>query len=148
EELDREAHRQGRGEHELRDADAECGELPGAVEDGCVALVRLVENGRGGREAHVRRHLVADGLEGTEDDLGGDGVGGGGAPGAGGARPRRGLARARAEGAQGLRARGEGHGVWLHRSAGSDKGGAAGGGRRTRGGVPQLATAAAGTAAA
>src|SRR5438067_2063061 len=81
-----------------------------------LTLVLLVENVRGGREAHVRRHLVADGLEGAEDDLGGDGVGGGGAPGAGEARPRSGLARARAEGAQGLRARGEGHGVWLHRS--------------------------------
>ena len=86
EELDREAHRQRRRQHELRDADGERRELPAAVEDRRVALVRLVQDRRRGRQAHVRRHLVADGLERPEDDLGGDRVGRAGRP----ARPARG----------------------------------------------------------
>ena len=39
EELEREAHRQRRGEHELRDADRQRGEPALRVEDGGVALV-------------------------------------------------------------------------------------------------------------
>ena len=46
------------------------------VEDGGVALVRLVEDRRRRRQADVRRHLVADGLHGAADDLGGDGIDG------------------------------------------------------------------------
>ncbi len=76
EELDGEAHRQRGREHELRDADGQRGELPARVEDRGVALVRLVQDRRRGGEAHVRRHLVADGLERPEDDLAGDRVGG------------------------------------------------------------------------
>jgi len=75
EELHGEAHRQRGREHELRDADGERRELPAGVQDGRVALVRLVQDRRGGRQADVRRHLVADGLERPEDDLAGDRIG-------------------------------------------------------------------------
>ena len=76
EEVEGEAHRQRRGQHELRDADAERGEPALAVEDGGVALVGLVEDRRGGRPRDVHRHLEADGLHGPADDLGGHRVDG------------------------------------------------------------------------
>ena len=76
EELEREAHRQRRREHELRDADRQRGEAARRVEDRRVALVRLVEDRRGRGARHVLRHLEADGLHAAADDLGGDGIDG------------------------------------------------------------------------
>ena len=74
EELECEPDRQGRGEHELRDADRERGEPAGRVEDRRVALVRLVENRCGGGTRHVLRHLEADGLHAAADDFRGHGI--------------------------------------------------------------------------
>ena len=74
EELEREADGEGGGEHELRDADAERRERARAIQDGRVALVRLVQDRRRRGETHVGRHLVGDRLHGAADDLGGDGV--------------------------------------------------------------------------
>ena len=76
EELEREAHRQRRREHELRDADRQRGEAALRVEDRGVALVRLVEDRRGRGARHVRGHLEADGLHAAADDLGGDRIDG------------------------------------------------------------------------
>ena len=72
EELEREAHRQRRGEHELRDPDRQRGEPALRVEDRRVALVALVEDRRRGGARHVGGHLEADGLHRAPDDLGGD----------------------------------------------------------------------------
>ena len=49
EEVEGEAHRQCRGEHELRDAHRQRGEAAAGVEDRGVALVALVQDRRGGR---------------------------------------------------------------------------------------------------
>ena len=76
EEVEGEAHREGRGEHELGDADAQGGQPALAVEDGGVALVGLVQDRRGGRARDVHGHLEADRLHRAPDDLGGDRVDG------------------------------------------------------------------------
>ena len=72
-----EADRQRARQHELGDAHREGGEAPLAVEDRAVALVGLVEDGRGGGATDVGRHLPAHRLHRPPDDLGGDGVDGG-----------------------------------------------------------------------
>ena len=77
EELEREAHRQRRGEHELRDADRQRREAAPRVEHGGVALVRLVEDRGGGGTGDVLGHLEADRLHAAADDLGGHEVDGG-----------------------------------------------------------------------
>ncbi len=70
EELEREAHGQRGGEHELRDADRQCGQAAPRVEHGGVALVRLIEDrGRGGT-GDVLGHLETDGLHSAPDHLG------------------------------------------------------------------------------
>ena len=74
EEVEGKPDRQGRGQHELGDADTERGEPAVAVEDGGVALVGLVEDRRGRSPRHVGGHLEADGLHRVADDLCGDGV--------------------------------------------------------------------------
>ncbi len=74
EEVEREAHREGRRQHELRDADAQRREPAAGVEHGRVALVRLVEDRRGRGAAHVRGHLEAHRLHAAADDLRGDDV--------------------------------------------------------------------------
>ncbi len=71
EELEREAHRQRGGEHELRDADRQRGEAAPRVEHRGVALVRLIEDRRGRGAGDVLGHLEADGLHAAPDDLGG-----------------------------------------------------------------------------
>ena len=76
EEVEREAHRQGRGEHELRDADRQRRQAALGVDDRGVALVRLVEDRRRGRARDVGRHLPAHRLHRPADDLGGDGIDG------------------------------------------------------------------------
>ena len=75
--LESEAHRQRRGEHELRDAHRQRGEPALGVEDRRVALVALVQDRRGRRARHVRGHLEADGLHRAPDHLGRDLVDGG-----------------------------------------------------------------------
>ena len=76
EEVEREPHRQGRREHELWDADRQRGQAARRVEHGGVALVRLVEDRRGGGARHVLRHLEAHRLHAAPDHLGGHGVDG------------------------------------------------------------------------
>jgi len=68
-EVEGEAHRERRGQHELRDADAQGGQPAPAVEDGGVALVGLIEDRRGGRPRDEHGHLEADRLEGAPDGL-------------------------------------------------------------------------------
>ena len=77
EEVEREAHRQRGCEHELRDADRERREPAACVEHGCVAFVRLIQDGCGRGARDVFRHLEAHGLHAAPDDLGGDGIDGG-----------------------------------------------------------------------
>ncbi len=77
EELEREAHREGRRQHELRDADRQGREPAARVEDRGVALVRLVQDRRGRGARHVLRHLEAHRLHAAPDDLGGHEVDGG-----------------------------------------------------------------------
>ncbi len=74
EELQAEAHRERRRQHELGDPHRERGEPAAAVEDRRVAFVRLVQDrGRGGPR-HERRHLEADRLHPRPDHLRGDRV--------------------------------------------------------------------------
>ena len=71
EEVQGEAHRQRRTQHELRNARAQGGEPSLPVHDRGVALVRLVEDRRRGGQADVGGHLDAGGLHRPADDLGG-----------------------------------------------------------------------------
>ena len=72
EQLEGEAHRERGREHELRDADGQCGQPALRVEDRRVAFVALVEDRRRRGARDVHRHLEADGLHRAPDHLGGD----------------------------------------------------------------------------
>ena len=69
-------HRHRRDEEQLGNPDREAGQAAMTVHDAGVALVRLIDDGGGRRAAEVRRHLVADGLEGTPHDARRHGVDG------------------------------------------------------------------------
>ena len=69
EEVDGEADGKGARQHELGDADRECGQPALGVEDRGVPLVGLVQDRRRRRAGHVGRHFEADRLHGRSDDL-------------------------------------------------------------------------------
>ncbi|CAB4816318.1 unannotated protein [freshwater metagenome] len=72
EELAGEADRQRGGEHELGNADGQRCEAPVAGEDGGIALVRLIQDRRGGGARHIGGHLETDRLHRRQHDGGRD----------------------------------------------------------------------------